>query len=1206
MKAANKNIFREIKATKGRFLSIFLICAIGVGFFSGVRATEDDMRVSADDYYDKHELFDLRVMSSFGLTEGDVEAIKGIEDVSGVFPSKYIDLAMFKEESEMLTRVYSLTGNEINKIDLTDGRMPQAEDECILSYNILRDGANVGDTVRVEDISEAEEFPIKYKEYKVVGLYETPMFISLTQRGSTTVGDGSIDAFMCISESNFTQEVYTEIYVKSDRLKEMESYSDGYESLRDEISERLEEIAPERNDLRYDEVVADAVKEIENGEKELEEAKADGQRELDNAKAELEDAAKKIEDGEKELADAKTELDDGAKQLADAEQTLEEAKQELEDGKRELAENKVKLDDAEQQLSDSKAELDDADRQLSEARGELNESKKQLDGGQAEIDKNAELIAENREKLSAAKVELLSGKSEYEAGYAQYEQGLAEYNAAAEQLAAAEELLLQAEAAYGADNPIVIQQRTEYEAAKQQLDQSRKVLDATAEQLSEAKKKLDAAEEEISAGEAEIARGEEQLAAAQSEIDSGRKQYNEGLEQYKEAYRKYEDGRKQYLDGLAEYNDGLTQYNEGVGKLEDGQREYDEGAATLAEKRAEYEDGLKEYNDGLAEMEDAKRQYEDGLKEYEEGIQTFNTEIADAEEKLADARRELADVGKPEWYIFTRDDNIGYSEYESNSQRIGRIAAIFPIFFLLVAGLVCLTTMSRMVEEQRGQIGTFKALGYSNGAIMKQYMLYAVSAAAVGGSIGALIGCFIFPGVIIYAYSMMYSIREIHFLLEPFGIFLSVAAMTAAIALTVFFSCKRVLAETPAGLMRPKAPKAGKRVLIEKVGLIWNNIGFFGKVTGRNLFRYKRRMFMTVVGIAGCTALSLTGFGLKDSITDIVNLQYNEIYNYSGYLALDSDISESDMGKIYDELADYDPDTITTKALIKQHTLSSINNDTKVDCYVTCVEDAEIFGNMIDMHERKSGEKIYLTDGAVATEKLMKLLDTDKGNNVVIQTDDTTENLVMVSGITEHYASHYLYMTEEQYKSTFGDVPEYNMIYFTNGITSDDDAQAQFSERMLALDGVMAVMMNAGASESFADMIKIMDLVIIVLIVSAGALAFVVLYNLINVNITERIREIATLKVLGFYDREVSSYVFRENIILSVMGAAFGLLLGTGLCEYVIITAELDEVMFGRNIHPMSFLWAFLITVVFSLIVNQIMTRVLKKISMVESLKSVE
>ncbi len=1203
MKAANKNIFREIKATKGRFMSIFLICAIGVGFFSGVRATEKDMRVSADDYYDQHDLFDLRVMSSFGMTDGDVEAIRAIDDVSGVYPSKYTDLAMFRGDSEMLTRVYSLMEG-VNNIDVTDGRMPQAEDECIISYNILRDGAQVGDVVRVEDITDAKEFPLKYTEYKVVGLYETPMFISLTQRGSTTIGDGSIDAFMCISESNFTQEVYTEIYVKSDRMKSMQSYSDEYEELRDSISERLEELAPERNDIRYEEVTAYAVKKIEDGERELAEAKADGQRELDDAKAELEDAQREIADGEKELADAKAELDDGAEQLAEAEQTLADALRELEDGKRELADNKVLIDSAGAQLADSRAELQRGEQQLSEARAELDDSLKQLDDGQAEIDKNAALLAENREKLNAAKEELSAGKAEYEAGYAQYEQGLAEYNAGAAQLAGAEQLLLQAEAAYGADNPMVTQQRAEYEAAKQQLDQSKLILDATAAQLSDAKQTLDAAEKEISDGEAELAKGEEQLAAAQIEIDGGRERYNEGLAQYEEALRSYEEGRQLYLDGLTEYNDGLDLYYEGFDKLEEGQREYDEGAATLEEKRAEYEDGLQKYNDGLAEIEDAKRQYEDGLKEYGEGVETFNTEIADAEQKLADARQELADAGTPEWYIFTREDNIGYAEYESNSRRIGQIAAIFPIFFLLVAGLVCLTTMSRMVEEQRGQIGTFKSLGYSNGAIMKQYMLYAVSAAAVGGSIGAAGGCFIFPGVIIYAYSIMYSIRDIHFLLEPGNIIFSVAAMTAAIALTVFFSCKKALAEAPAELMRPKAPKAGKRVLIEKIGIIWNNIGFFGKVTGRNLFRYKRRMFMTVVGIAGCTALSLTGFGLKDSITDIVDFQYNDIYNYSGYLALDSGISETEKQRIYEELADYDPDTISTQALIKQYTL--YNGTAKADCYVTCVEDTEIFGEMVDMHERKSGEKLYLTDGAIATEKLAKLLDVQKGGSAEIMIDETTSNTVTVSGITEHYASHYLYLTEEQYKPIFGEAPEYNMIYFTNGISDDDEEQAQFSERMLSLDGVMAVMMNAGASSSFADTVKIMDLVIIVLIVSAGALAFVVLYNLINVNITERIREIATLKVLGFYDREVSSYVFRENIILSVMGSAVGLLLGVALCEYVVVTAEIDEVMFGREIHPLSFLWAFLITVVFSLVVNQIMTRVLKKISMVESLKSVE
>lgn len=1203
MKAANKNIFREIKATKGRFMSIFLICAIGVGFFSGVRATENDMRVSADDYYDQHNLFDLRVMSSFGLTEGDVEAIRGIEDVSGVYPSKYADLAMFRGDNEMLTRVYSLN-EDINSIDITDGRMPQAEDECIISYNILREGAKVGDVVRVEDISGAEEFPLKYTEYKVVGLYETPMFISLTQRGSTTIGDGSIDAFMCISESNFTQEVYTEIYVKSDRMKEMQSYSDEYKELRDSISERLEQLAPGRNDIRYEEVTADAVKKIEDGERELEEARIDGQKELDDAKAELEDAEQKIADGEKELADAKTELDDGARQLEEAEQTLADALKELEDGRKELADNKVTIDSAGAQLADSRAELRRGEEELKKARDQLDDSLKQLDEGQAEIDGNAAVIAENREKLNAAKEELAAGRAEYDAGYAQYEQGLAEYNAGTEQLAAAEQLLLQAEAAYGADNPMVVQQRAEYEAAKQQLDQSKAVLDATEAQLSEAKQTLDGAEQEIAEGETELARGEEQLAAAQKEIDSGREQYNEGLAQYEKAEQDYNEGRQLYLDGLTEYNDGLDQYYEGIDKLEEGQREYDEGAAALAEKRAEYENGLKEYNDGLAELEDAKRQYEDGLKEYEEGVQTFNTEIADAERKLADARQELSDAGTPEWYIFTREDNIGYAEYESNSQRIGRIAAIFPIFFLLVAGLVCLTTMSRMVEEQRSQIGTFKALGYSNGAIMKQYMIYAVSAAAVGGLIGAVAGCFIFPGVIIYAYSMMYSIRDIHFLLDPGNIILSVAAMTAAIAFTVFFSCKKALVEAPAELMRPKAPKAGKRVLIEKIGFIWNNIGFFGKVTGRNLFRYKRRMFMTVVGIAGCTALSLTGFGLKDSVSDIVDLQYNEIYNYSGYLALDSEISGEETQKIYDELADYDPETLTTRALIKQYTL--YHGSEKVDCYVTCVEDAEIFGEMVDMHERKSGEKISLTDGAIATEKLTKLLDVQKGENVTVMVDETVGNSVTVSGITEHYASHYLYMTEELYETTFGEAPEYNMIYFTNNVTSDDEAQAQFSEKMLSLDGVMAVMMNAGASSSFSDTVKIMDLVIIVLIVSAGALAFVVLYNLINVNITERIREIATLKVLGFYDREVSSYVFRENIILSVMGSAVGLLLGAGLCEYVVVTAEIDEVMFGREIHPLSFLWAFLITVGFSLVVNRIMTRVLKKISMVESLKSVE
>lgn len=1189
MKAVNKNIFREILHTKNRFLSIFTICAIGVGFFSGVRATNEMMRVTADDYYDSHRLFDLRVLSTFGLTEGDAEAISQVEGVSGVYTSKYTDLALRNGEKEYLTRVYSWNDDQVNIADIVEGRYPEAENECIVNYNRLKKGIKIGDTVTMVDLTETEDFPLNNSEYKVVGFYDTPMFISITQRGSTTVGDGVIDAFMYVTESNFTQDIYTEIYVTSDELAGMQSYSAEYDELCGSISDKLEELGTDRSVIRYDEVVGDAEREITDGEKDLAQAKLDGQKELDDAKAELDDAAQQISDGEKELAEAKAELEDGAAQLADAEKQLAEAKQQLDDGRAELSENKTKLDDAAKTLADSKKQIDDGQKQLDEAKQQLSDSKAQLDSAQTELDEKSAELEQGKKQLEQAKQQLADGRAEYEAGKQQYEQGLAQYNDGMARLN-------QAEAIYGS-TPEIQQQ-------KQALAQTGAVLEQTKAQLDLTEQQLSAAESEITANEQTISVGEAQLAAAQQQISDGLAQYEEGLAEYNRSAQEFENGKKQYEDGLAEYNDGLSQYNDGAKKLSDAQREYDSGAAELAEKRTEYEDGLKKYNDGATELEEAKQKYEDGLEEYADGVEKFNNEISDAEKKLADARKKISDAGEAKWYIFTRDDNAGYSEYESNSERIGKIATIFPVFFLLVAALVCLTTMSRMVEEQRTQIGTLKALGYSNGTIMRHYMTYAVSAAAVGSVLGAFVGVLIFPTVIIYAYSMLYNITKIHYLFNALNIIVSAGSMVAAIALTVFFTTNKVLGETPAGLMRPKAPKAGKRVLIERIGFIWNNMGFFGKVSGRNLFRYKRRMLMTVIGIAGCTALSLTGFGLKDSISDIIDLQYKNIYKYSGYIAYDADITAEELDGIYTDLYDYNPDTINTRALIKQYTFTAGGNTAQA--YVTCVEDAEVFGDLIDLHERVSGEKLSLSDGIIATEKLGRLLGTGKGDPVDIRINDSETRSLEISGFTEHYVGNYVYMTAEQYENIFGTVPEYNIIYFDNGITEASADRNTFSERMLKNDSVLSVMMNASTSSTFSDTIKIMDLVVVVLIVSAGALAFVVLYNLTNINITERIREIATLKVLGFYDREVSSYVFRENIILSVLGALVGLGLGTALCLFVITTAEIDEVMFGRNIHFLSFVWAFLVTVAFSLIVNLIMTKLLKKISMVESLKSVE
>lgn len=1205
LKSVTKNIFREIARTKNRFFSIFTICAIGVGFFSGVRATGSDMKITADNYYDAHELFDLRVMSTFGLTDGDLSALEQVDGVSEAHGSKYSDLMFIYDGRDYNTRVFSWNETaKLNRIDILEGRFPQADNECILNVRKMNGQIGIGEKLVLTDPSDNEDFPLKNKEYTIVGLFDTPMYISSTQRGSTTIGDGSLDAFVYIPESNFTQEVYTEIYIQSEQLKGVPSYSDEYEQLRDDISDKLEELGIDRSEIRYNEVIGEAQQKIADGEKDLEKGRSEGQQKLDDAKTELDDAAKQISDGEADLAKAAEDIADGEKQIAEAKQTLADARIEIDDGKAELAENEQKLNDARKQLDESKTQLSDAKKQLDEAKQTLSDSKRQLEDGQAEINGRRAEIESGWEKLSEGKKQLEEGRAQYESGKAQYDENLAKYESGLQQYEQGAAQLEQAALLMGENDPQIAAQRAVLEATKAQLDEAKTQLDAAKSQLDEAEAQITQNEQLIAETEQQLTDGEAQLSAAQEQIDSGLQQYNDGLAQYNENYAKYEDGVKQYNDGYQEYSEGLIKFNDGRNKLNDAERQYNEGAAELAEKEQEFLDGKADYENGVRELEDAKQKYQDGLREYQDGVDEFNKEISDAEKKIADGKKEIQDAGEAKWYVFTRDDNPGYAEYSSNAERIDKIAAIFPVFFLLVAALVCLTTMSRMVEEQRMQIGTLKSLGYSNAVIMRQYMVYAVLAAASGSLIGAFIGMFLFPFIIMFAYSVMYIISNFYYELSPFNIVISAGSMVAAIALTVFFSARNALSGTPAELMRPRAPKAGKRVLLEKIGFIWDRLSFFGKVSGRNLFRYKRRMFMTVIGIAGCTALSLTGFGLKDSISDIVDLQYNSINNYSGFIAYEN---QDDVQGIYDALLEYQPETEYTRALIKQYTVTSDSGS--VQCYVTALEDTAKFEDMIDLRSRTTGEKITFEQaggGVIVTEKLTKLLGVKNGDTVTLRISDGNTREVTIGAVTEHYTSHYMYIPEKKYSELFGDAPDYNIVYFKNGMSSEQSVQDEFTTRMLAVDGVLTVTVNSGASSQFADMLKIMDLVVVVLIISAGALAFVVLYNLTNVNITERIREIATLKVLGFYDNEVSSYVFRENNILSVMGGVLGLGVGVALCQFVIQTAEIDEVMFGRNIHPLSFLWAFLITVAFSLIVNFIMRRDLRKISMVESLKSVE
>ncbi len=581
-------------------------------------------------------------------------------------------------------------------------------------------------------------------------------------------------------------------------------------------------------------------------------------------------------------------------------------------------------------------------------------------------------------------------------------------------------------------------------------------------------------------------------------------------------------------------------------------------------------------------------------------------QLADAQSRIEEGEKQIDELACPKWYFFTRDDNPGYSGLGDDADRINAIAAVFPVFFILVAALVSLTTMTRMVEEQRTQIGTLKGLGYSLGSIMFKFLAYSSIASIIGSVVGSVVGMWLFPTVIFDAYRIMYHMPSVISEFRwDYAVICTVVAVvgTGAAALS---ACYAEMMASPAVLMRPKAPKSGKRVFLEKVGFIWKRLGFIQKVTVRNLFRYKRKIFMTVLGISGCTALMLAGFGVKNSIEEIADKQFGSIFKYDMVEALDDDYNVEETAKIGDSiLAINGVDDILPMYSDNLKTVSSENvNSQNVTLYVP--QSPEKLGRYISLHDRKTLQDVPIEDsGVVITEKLALLLGVKVGDEITVFDSRQNEYRIKISGIVENYASHFIYMTPEYYDEVFGSELEYNMI-FTNLSDEYSGSQNEISEKVLNLDGVLGISGTSSLMKDFDDMIGTLNYVVIVLILSASALAFVVLYNLSNVNVNERIREIATIKVLGFYDNEVTKYIFRENVVLTFMGIAVGLVLGIMLHRFVIVTAEIDTVMFGRNIKAVSYLYSAVLTALFAGIVNIALHFKLKKVSMVESLKSVE
>ena len=1356
MKALRKEFWMEIRKSKSRFISILLIVALGVAFFSGIQASSPDMRYSGDAYYDESSLMDIKVVGTMGLTSDDVSSIESIDGIESAEGAWSTDVMCGEGQKQKVLHIESIN-DTVNKLDVQEGRLPEKSGEIFLDSTFASSNEyKVGDKVALRE--EGDSPVLVTTEYTVVGTGRSPLYISFN-RGNTTLGTGEVNGFGYVLPEDFDQEIYTQIYVTVHGAKGLTSYTDGYENLIAKIKDRVENIADDRCQIRLAAVKADAQEEIndaqkklDDGKKEADEKLADAKEELDKGEKDLEDGRKEYEDGKSQLEDAKTELADGKKQLEDAKTELTDGKNQLEDAKAQLADGKSQLESARSQLSSSKSQLDTArsqlddgwsqvsaaKAQLADGQAQLDSAQKQVTSGLAELEENQKTLDENKAKLADGKAQIEAGEQQLEAakqtlttkqseldqskaeiiagqqqiestrtqlnaqkqqitdglsqvseGEAQLQDGISALESAKAQLTELQSQLEIVRASYNAalENPDASQEEIDIlaaqvsaleeqeaavsqqiQASEAQIESQRQQLAATRSelesglaavedglsQLSQKESELNAGREQITAGQAEIDAGwiqiqeqENTLAASKAEIEAGEQELEKGQKQLKAAKKKLNKAQKeidsnaetlaagqaeldanvaklndseaQYASGLEQYNSGARQIAENEAKLTSGEQEIAENEAKLADGEKEIADNEKKLADGEKEITDNEKKLQDavkdlkkgekdladGKKEYEDAKKDAEDEIAENQQKLDDAKKELEDLEMPEWMVTDREALPEYTDYGDNADRLRNIGQVFPVIFFLVAALISLTTMTRMVEEQRTQIGTLKALGYKKSAIAAKYICYAFFATLLGSVLGMLIGEKIIPYIIITAYGIMYHnvANTISIDYQPgFALIASTASVVCTVGATLFASGKE-LQETPASLMRPPAPKEGKRVLLERLTFIWKHLSFSWKSTIRNLFRYKKRLIMTVFGIAGSMGLMLVGFGIQDSISDIAAIQYRELQHYDGMVIEDSDATEEEHAELFEYMKENEQ--IAHCNRVQMTKISAPKGSSNISIYLFVPESLSEFARDVTLKNRITGETYELTDeGAAISEKTASLLGLKVGDMIPLKKGDK-EYKVRVAVITENYMSHYLYMTPRVYEQTFGEMPEYENIVFTMQEDCKDDLEMA-GTRILANPGALSISYTSSLASQVDRMLSTLDAVILVLIVSAGMLAFVVLYNLNNINITERQRELATLKVLGFYDGEVSQYVLRENVILTVLGIMFGAVFGILIHRYVITTVEVDAVMFGRNIKPLSFLYSGILTSIFSIVVNGVMHFKLKTIDMVESLKSVE
>lgn len=1131
--AYKKSITREILSSKARFISILAIIFLGVAFYAGIKSSGPDLKESINEFFSEQNLMDSKIVSSIGLNDNDLKLLENNDKILNYYATHSVDVNLTNTNNVVRFMEYDSSDSTImNKLIVTEGRLPENSGEIALDENSLKENKNlkIGDDYTIESDVDLDEYFNK-KTFKVVGFVQSPMYIENISRGTTTVGKGSIDYFAILNSSDISMDVYTEIYVRFKNVEDIGSYSDEYKEKMEENNKYLEGL--------YSNRVIERIEEI----------KLEAQKELDKSYKEIEDGEKKLEDAQKEIDDGKIQLSDGKNQYEEA---IENYNQEIKDGE-------LKLIEGEKQLVD----------------------------GQNELNKQKEQFLNGEKKLQSAKVELDNAKQEFLNQGIDPTKSTQEYNKQIDSL-----------------NILI----TTYDSLSKDIKE-------TTSNLKEGDKipneKIQYWKGIISNpslglnGLSDLVNGLEQNPAnipLAINISKAVEGANKALSENKSKLEILVSGIIKYQQGVTAYEEQVSIFNEGKIKLEEAEKQLDNGKEEIIKGKADLEEGKKQ---GQLELDKAKKELENSEQKLLDG----EKEIKENREKLLDGRKEidkekekLNDLDDSKYYFFDREDNPGYSTYKGSIDSLDKIASVFPVFFFLVAALICLTTMTRMVEENRVEIGTLKALGYRDLEIARKFIVYAALASIVGSILGIVIGSSALPYIIKQAYSSSFTLPDVNIYFYPSYIIQSLVASIVCTVGAALIVLKGELLENPSNLMRTKAPKIGKKILLERITPLWERLNFNQKVTFRNLFRYKQRMLMTILGISGCMAMLVAGLALEKSTSSVMDIQFGKLIKYDAMVVFNDKNIEKE-NEEYNEALKSLKGYESSLNIYQDSVTFSKEGISKQTATMYVPENTDDLNDYILLNDRENGTQYKLSNnGVIINEKLAKILNASVGDNIIVTDSDNNDHEVKVDNIVENYAGHYIYLSPSYYKEIFNNDPIYNAQLLK--LNSDREDDNKLSTTLMDNDKVINVTL-ASKMRSLSESADL-GLVMIVIIVASGSLAFVVLYNLININVSERIREISTIKVLGFYDSEVAMYIFRENIILTILGILAGSFLGKILYVFLVSTAEMDNMMMIPTVDMIGYAISGLITMFFAMLVMIMMHLKLKKVNMVDALKSIE